>query len=187
MDQWLRPQIPVNSTLLLRVLAPEDTTDYLQLIESCCDGLTAYIEGLANIATAEEALKNIQIKADMFEKRTSFSYGVFLSGQLVGLVGNGGYHCLHLNPEQAVALIYFLTPQYWGRGIAHQAVGAVIKELETRTNYRAVIAEIKPDNERSANLASRLGLEFTFELRRKNVYVKSLRGEVPPDLTELGL
>lgn len=78
-----------------------------------------------------------------------------LNGHLVGDVYAG------LDEHCGVADIGFsLTPAAQGRGIAHEAVSAVIDHLVERLGVRRVAAELSPQNGPSERLLERLGMTF---------------------------
>lgn len=72
------------------------------------------------------------------------------------------------------AIAYELASAYWGRGLASQAVGAMLGELAARYGVHDVSATLKSANHRSMRLLERLG----FEPASQEEYG---RRQVPPD------
>jgi RimJ/RimL family protein N-acetyltransferase len=71
-------------------------------------------------------------------------------GELIGYV----QATVHADGRAAIA--YELNSRYWGRGLAHEAVGAMIGELATAYGVRRLSAVFKRDNVRSRRLLERL-------------------------------
>ncbi|MEH6436896.1 GNAT family N-acetyltransferase [Massilia sp. DD77] len=82
-------------------------------------------------------------------------------GQLIGACGVNDIVHAHRRAE----LGYWLFPEYWGQGIAHECVAAMIKHVfDTMPIYR-IGAEVEVDNEASARLLRKLG--FSHEGTRR--------------------
>ncbi len=60
---------------------------------------------------------------------------------------------------------YVLFRQYWGRGIAAEAVRAMLDELERTFGVRTATATVDPRNGRSVKLLTKLGFELCDERR----------------------
>ena len=65
---------------------------------------------------------------------------------------------VHQNGRAAVA--YELSSAYWGRGLASQAVRAMIAELVAHYKVRSLSAVFKRKNQRSMRLLERLGFSL---------------------------
>ena len=65
---------------------------------------------------------------------------------------------VRLNGRAAIA--YELSSAYWGRGLAKQAVQAMIVELAEQYQVRSLSAVFKRDNQRSMRLLERLGFSL---------------------------
>jgi [ribosomal protein S5]-alanine N-acetyltransferase len=68
-----------------------------------------------------------------------------------------GYVQATVYGDGSAALAYVLGSAYWGRGLASQAVAALIDELVTHYQVRTVFAVLKRENRRSLGLLRRLG------------------------------
>jgi RimJ/RimL family protein N-acetyltransferase len=68
-----------------------------------------------------------------------------------------GYVQATVRPEGRAAIAYTLSSAYWGRGLAYQAVSAMISELVEHYDVRSLSAVLKRDNSRSMRLLERLG------------------------------
>jgi RimJ/RimL family protein N-acetyltransferase len=68
-----------------------------------------------------------------------------------------GYVQATIDLKGHAAIAYVFSSEHWGRGIAHQAVAAMLGELATRHHVRRFVAILKRDNVRSSRLLARLG------------------------------
>ena len=68
-----------------------------------------------------------------------------------------GYVQATLRPNGRAAIAYELSSAYWGRGLAHEAVQAMISELVQYYEVRHLFAVLKRKNLRSSRLLGRLG------------------------------
>ncbi len=77
----------------------------------------------------------------------------------VRLAGSGpiGYVQATVQPSGRAAIAYEISSLYWGRGIASEAVEAMIGELVQRYEVRTLAAVLKKANHRSLRLLQRLG------------------------------
>ncbi len=71
---------------------------------------------------------------------------------------------------QSAAMDYYLLNQYWGQGIAQQAVTAVLSYCWTDLGLHRVEAQVDEDNTRSIRFAERLGLVYE-GIRRHGTHV----------------
>jgi ribosomal-protein-alanine N-acetyltransferase len=62
-----------------------------------------------------------------------------------------------VHPDGRAAIAYVLASRHWGRGLASQAVQAMIAELVERYPVRGLFAVLKRRNRRSLRLLERLG------------------------------
>ncbi len=68
-----------------------------------------------------------------------------------------GYVQATIDPKGHAAIAYVFSSEHWGRGIARQAVAAMIAELARHHHVRHFVAVLKRDNLRSSRLLDRLG------------------------------
>jgi len=68
-----------------------------------------------------------------------------------------GYVQATVDPKGRAAIAYELSSAYWGRGLARQAVQAMISELVQRYQVHDLSAVFKRANLRSMRLLKRLG------------------------------
>jgi RimJ/RimL family protein N-acetyltransferase len=68
-----------------------------------------------------------------------------------------GYVQATVRADAGAAIAYELSSPYWGRGLASEAVEAMVGELRERYQVRSLSAVFKRDNQRSRRLLERLG------------------------------
>jgi RimJ/RimL family protein N-acetyltransferase len=68
-----------------------------------------------------------------------------------------GYVQATVGGESRAGIAYELASAYWGRGLAYQAVQAMIAELIENYGVRTLTAVLKGENSRSRRLLERLG------------------------------
>ncbi len=68
-----------------------------------------------------------------------------------------GYVQATVRPSGRAAIAYILSSAYWGRGLARQAVEAMITELVDHYEVHSLSAVFKRENLRSRRLLERLG------------------------------
>jgi ribosomal-protein-alanine N-acetyltransferase len=71
-----------------------------------------------------------------------------------------GYVQATVRPNGRAAIAYELSSAYWGRGLARQAVQAMISELVEHYGVRSLGAVLKRENLRSLHLLERLGFSL---------------------------
>lgn len=71
-----------------------------------------------------------------------------------------GYVQATVHPDHRAAIAYEVSSAYWGRGLAGQAVQAMISELVRHYQVRGLRAVLKTGNLRSMRLLERLGFSL---------------------------
>jgi RimJ/RimL family protein N-acetyltransferase len=71
-----------------------------------------------------------------------------------------GYVQATVYPEGRAAIAYVLSSAHWGRGLAREAVQAMISELAGQYQVRHLSAVLKRANHRSIRLLERLGFRL---------------------------
>jgi ribosomal-protein-alanine N-acetyltransferase len=87
-----------------------------------------------------------------------------------------GYVQATVHPDGQAAIAYELASAYWGRGLAHRAVQAMLAELVEHHGVRGFFAVLKGANGRSIRLLERLGFSLATPEEHVRHHVES--GEV---------
>ncbi len=87
-----------------------------------------------------------------------------------------GYVQATVRSNGLAGIAYELSSAYWGRGLASQAVQAMIAELEKRYQVHSLFAVLKRENQRSRRLLDRLG--FTLASPDEHIKLEVELGEL---------
>jgi RimJ/RimL family protein N-acetyltransferase len=83
-----------------------------------------------------------------------------------------GYVQATVHPGGRAAIAYELSSTYWGRGLARQAVEAMISELAAHYQVRSLTAVLKRANFRSLRLLERLGFSLASQEQHAECHVQ---------------
>lgn len=131
-------------------------------IEAHADEMFAVLQDPAIYAYENEAPVSVEWLRDRFRKLESrasvdgqelwLNWVLRLStSELIGFVQ------ATVRPDGSAAIAYVLASKCWGRGLANEAVKAMMNELAEHYTVRSVSAVLKRDNLRSIRLLERLG------------------------------
>lgn len=87
-----------------------------------------------------------------------FGFGLWALMFEERLIGFAGLIMQSIDGEDLVELAYRLDPQYWGKGLASEAAEAIAEYAFNQLHLDQVISIIDPNNVRSVNVATRLGM-----------------------------
>ena len=63
-----------------------------------------------------------------------------------------------MDEHQSCECFYALLPEYWGRGLATEAIKRLIDYGFQRLNIKQIVARISQNNPRSLRIANKLGM-----------------------------
>lgn len=106
-----------------------------------------------------ESLDWLRARLARLESRQSGDGSEQWLNWVIRLPGAGliGYVQATLERGDRASIAYVLESRYWGRGLAHAAVRAMLDELAEAHGVRAYSAVLKARNQRSRRLLERLG------------------------------
>jgi ribosomal-protein-alanine N-acetyltransferase len=78
-------------------------------------------------------------------------------GRLIGLCG---LQALRLGSRWEVEIGWWLTPPNWGRGLAAEAAGAVMREALRTLNIERIVAIAIPENYASRRIMQKIGMRY---------------------------
>ncbi len=91
-----------------------------------------------------------------YNKKSRIKLGIFLKGEANKLVGI--IEVMDFNPKvDMVTVGYFLAEEYWGRGIASEALRILIQFLFEDVHVNRIQAEVMPANTTSKRVLSKNG------------------------------
>ncbi|MCM3537298.1 GNAT family N-acetyltransferase [Priestia endophytica] len=145
------PFIETNR-LLLREIVKDDANDILKYLS---DEEVMKYYGLAPFKTINEALNEILWYQSILNEQTGIRWGITLKGK-DEVIGSCGF--LNRVPEHYRTEIgYELSRDYWGHGIASEALEAVIRYGFKYLKFQRVEALVEPPNIPSQKLIEKHG------------------------------
>lgn len=143
-----------TARLTLRKLSPRDAFDLYDYAHR--SDVTQYLtwNPHPDIAYSREYLEYLQGRyaGGMF-----YDWGiVYRTGKLIGTCGFTSFNCTHDKAEVG----YVLHPDYWGRGIATEALRKVIDYGFEKLNLHRIEAKFMKENERSLHVMEKVGMIF---------------------------
>lgn len=102
------------------------------------------------------------------EHQLTYGYGLFsvIHRQDDILVGDCGLEHMEVEARPEVELGYDFRSDYWGRGLATEAAGAVRDFALHQLQLRRIISLIRPENARSRRVAEKIGMSREKEISR---------------------
>jgi [ribosomal protein S5]-alanine N-acetyltransferase len=150
-DENTFPVIETNR-LVLRQVTKDDAEDILKYLS---DKNVMEHYGMEPFKSLDDALDEIYWYQSIFEKKTGIRWGITLKGQ-ERVIGSCGF--LNIVPQHYRSEIGFeLSKDFWGQGIASEAVEVVIKYGFEQLNLQRIQALIEPPNISSQKLVERMG------------------------------
>lgn len=138
--------------LLLREVTKEDADSLMAYLSD--EEVTRHM-GLAPFVATEDALDEIGWYQSIFENGTGMRWGITLKDE-DRVIGSCGF--LNRSQKHHRAEIGFeLSREYWGKGIAGEALRAVIGYGFSELNLNRIEALIEPANSPSQKLIERCG------------------------------
>ena len=145
---------PVLETqrLILRKITNDDASNILTYLS---DEEVMQYYGLAPFSSIEDALDEISWYHSIEENKTGIRWGITLkeSGVIIGSCGFHNTAVQHYRSE----IGFELSRDYWKKGIATEAVGAIIDYAFGQMNFQRIEALIEPPNLSSQKVVEKLG------------------------------
>lgn len=134
--------------LVLKCYVPEDMDALLALL---CNEEVSRTFMVPEFESREQAEGMFQKLLEISARPDRIEYGVYLDGKLIGLVNESGLE------GDTVEIGYVIDPDFWGKGYASEAAGAVIDEL-FRMGFQHVIAGYFEENPASRRVMEKCGM-----------------------------
>lgn len=149
-------EFPVLETdrLILRQVTNDDAKSLLTYF-SDTDVMRYY--GLEPFKSIDDALDEISWYKSIFEKGTGIRWGISLKGsdKIIGSCGFFNRAVEHSRTE----IGYELSKEYWGKGIAGEALESVVKYGFQNLQLERIEALVEPANLASLKLLDKMGFE----------------------------
>lgn len=152
----MEKEFPVIETkrLILREITPDDANDMLKYLS---DKDVVKHMGLEPFQTTNDVGDEIDWYQSIYEKGTGIRWGITRkdSGKIIGSCG-----FLNMLPKHYRAEVGFeLSKDYWGKGIANEALEAVILHGYNHFQLERIEALIEPANLPSQKLVEKQGFK----------------------------
>lgn len=148
----------------IRYWAIEDASDIAKALNNkkVLDNLR---DGLPYPYTAEDAKAFItsMLQAD---KNTTYSFAITVENVAIGSIGVFRKDNIH---SKTAEMGYYISEQYWGKGIGTSAVKQVCRYIFENTDIIRVFAEPFADNIASCRVLEKAGFEYEGTLRRNAI------------------
>lgn len=149
-DFRLRPQRPGDEAAIFEYLSQTGVIEHTSI----------------PVPTLESLAASVQRDIAGYATRTAFPFAIVASDdRLIGICGFNSWSCTHRHAE----LAYELAPQYWGRGLMHRAVAAVLSWGFAELGLNRVHAFVMTSNDRSIRLLDRCGFKREGTLRQYRI------------------
>lgn len=150
----LNKEFPVISTerLILREATAEDAEDMLRYLS---DERVMQHTGMDPFGSTDDVLEEIAWYQSIVGEGTGVRWGITLkdTGKMIGSCGFLNREARHFRAE----IGYELSHDYWGRGIAGEALRAVVQYGFSQLRLERIEALIEPENGPSIRLVERNG------------------------------
>lgn len=145
---------PVLETerLRLRAVVPEDTEDFFRILGDA--RVTRYF-GRHPMTSLKEASERVERFQTSFEEKTGVRWGI-TARETGEFLGTGGFWRI-INEHHRAEIGYELSPDWWGKGVMPEAVGAMLTFGFTQMGLHSVEAHIHPANGGSQRVLEKLG------------------------------
>lgn len=121
------------------------------------------------IMPREWVATEIENNTQCFEQHGFGQWSIFLenSSELIGFCG---FRFFYDNPPE-LQLIYGLSPQYWGQGIATEAAKAIIQYGFTEHKFQQIITNTDVENVASVRVMKSVGMKFVQRMNKEGLDV----------------
>ncbi len=154
--------MPVDEGLELRLLEHRHARLLFDLTVRNREHLRPYLPWAAHLQAVSQTESFIKMGLEQFARHDGFQAGVFLNGELVGMVG---LHYVRWDTERT-ELGYWLAEHAQGQGIATRVVQALCRYCFDELELGRVEIRCAPQNTRSRRVPERLGFTQEGVLRR---------------------
>ena len=154
--------MPVDEGLELRLLEHHHAQMLFDLTVKNREHLRPYLPWVPKMQAVSQTESFIKMGLEQFARHDGFQAGIFLNGELVGVIG---LHYIRWDTERT-ALGYWLSEDAQGQGIATRVVRALCDYCFNELGLGRVEIRCAPQNTRSRRVPERLGFTEEGTLRR---------------------
>lgn len=117
---YIRDRELVSSRLVLKSIEEKDRKDFIAIFTNE-EVKKTYM--LPDLKTKEEKDNFFNRLKKITEDRDRFTYGIYLNDKIIGYINEVD------KKDDTIEMGYFLSPSFWGKGYATEALDTCIKEL----------------------------------------------------------
>ena len=151
---YIRDRELVTPHLVLKSIEDKDKKDFIPIFTSE-EVKETYM--LPDLKTKEEKEALFNRLKTISEDREKFTYGIYLDERIIGYINEVD------KKGDTIEMGYFLSPNFWGKGYATEALEACIKEL-FKIGYNHVKCGYFTGNNASKRVMEKCGLSKTDEV-----------------------
>lgn len=155
--------LPIDPTLILRLLQPEDAAALFALTDQNREYLKQWLPWLNGIRQKSDTRKFIETSLQKSTEKKEYHFGIWQGETLVGVIGT---HAISWG-NRSTSLGYWLGAAYQGQGIMTRACHALINHIFTKMGLNRIEIACATGNRGSCAIPRRLG--FTLEGVRHQV------------------
>lgn len=117
---------------------------------------------LKRLEKKDDANRVVNMLRNKYEEGCMVRWGITLHGcdELIGIIGFN-----EIYPGHKATISYFLSPDYWGRGLMTEALKAILKYGFETMELNRIDAHVMVGNEQSVNVLLRCGFSYEALLR----------------------
>ncbi len=146
--------IKVNEKIKLKLLMPQDSKDFFQLMEKNKSHLAHFMPRMRENNSIESTTKVIQIFLKQVSDNNGFRAGILYEDTLVGIIGFKYIDWINFKTE----IMYWVDKDYLGKGITTQCVKKLMDIAFNEYKLNKVIIKSSVDNKASIRIAEKCGL-----------------------------
>jgi ribosomal-protein-serine acetyltransferase len=150
----VRTKLTVHKDVTLRILAPSEGHLLYAVVDANREHLRQWLPWVAETTQVAVSRRFLEQLFAAYEQRKSIHYGIFLNGELVGMVG---FHAFDWR-NRLTSLGYWLAAGACGRGIMRKCVAVCIDEA-FRLGMNRISIRCAVGNERSRRIPVALGFK----------------------------
>lgn len=142
-----------SERLLLRKISPDDIPSLVKYANN--KKIADYVLNIPHPYSEPEAVFRISYVVQGFKNKARYVFAIVLkeTGELIGEIG------LHLDEDGTVAQLgYWVGEPFWGKGIATEAIGAILQFGFGKLQFNKIFATCHIDNIASGKVLVKNGL-----------------------------
>jgi ribosomal-protein-serine acetyltransferase len=147
--------LPVDESVSLRALAPEDAEALFDLVVDNREYLAKFLPWANDVRTVNDSREFIAGTANQRVSGEEFGFGIIADGAVVGHAS-----LMHLKDGKVPEIGYWIAESHSGKGIVTKSAEALTKFGLDTLGLDRVIIRARPDNMGSNAIPEKLGYKF---------------------------